>query len=261
MLPRIIAIDFDGCLVEDNYPGIGPVISSTFVRALTAKAEGCKLILWTCRVEERLEEAVEFCKSEGLVFDAVNDNLPEAIEAFGSNSRKIFAHEYLDDRARGVPHVQESEIKRTNQGRFSWGINESNSIQENHLRDIEVGNLVECTESGVIGRVLRFYKPTACPEQLVVETLDGREYHAPVDTWRHVQMGARSKSVMYDEDPLKIKSNSIQERHQQYLETFACNHGLTFSEAAAQPMVQAHLECLTKMAEQDLRRGLRSAAD
>lgn len=29
------------------------------------------------------KDAVEWCKKYGLIFDAVNDNLPEIVEAFG----------------------------------------------------------------------------------------------------------------------------------------------------------------------------------
>lgn len=56
------------------------------------------MILWTCRVEDMLQKAVEWCKERNLVFDAVNENLPEIIENFGSDTRKIFANEYIDDR-------------------------------------------------------------------------------------------------------------------------------------------------------------------
>ena len=34
----------------------------------------------------------------GLKFDAVNENLPEMIKLFGSDSRKVFADYYLDDK-------------------------------------------------------------------------------------------------------------------------------------------------------------------
>jgi hypothetical protein len=60
---------------------------------------GAKLILWTCRTGALLDAAVSWCKDEGLTFDAVNENLPEIIEAFGSDTRKIFANEYIDDLA------------------------------------------------------------------------------------------------------------------------------------------------------------------
>lgn len=45
-----------------------------------------------------MEEAVEACKKQGLIFDAVNDNLPEVKKVFGNNSRKIVASEYWDDK-------------------------------------------------------------------------------------------------------------------------------------------------------------------
>lgn len=57
------------------------------------------LILWTCRAGEKLQEAIEWCREHGLLSDAVNDNLPEMIEKWGSNSRKITADIYIDDKA------------------------------------------------------------------------------------------------------------------------------------------------------------------
>lgn len=67
------------------------------------QANGHKLILWTCRYGERLQEAVEWCNSYGIRFDAVNDNLPETLMRYGTNSRKITADYYIDDRMHGLP--------------------------------------------------------------------------------------------------------------------------------------------------------------
>lgn len=47
-----------------------------------------------------------------------------------------------------------------------------------------IGERVFCSESGVIGDIIKFYKPTASEEQIMVKTLDGREYHAPVSMWK-----------------------------------------------------------------------------
>ena len=70
----IIAVDFDDTLslgslefMESNIPLIKKIIE---VREL-----GHKIILWTCRGEEWLDEAIEFCKSHGLEFDAINENV------------------------------------------------------------------------------------------------------------------------------------------------------------------------------------------
>ena len=55
------------------------------------------MILWTCREGKYLDEAKEWCRARGLEFDAINDNVPEAIEEMGYNSRKILADEYWDN--------------------------------------------------------------------------------------------------------------------------------------------------------------------
>ena len=52
-----------------------------------------------------------------------------------------------------------------------------------------IGERVICSESGVIGNILKFYKPTASEEQIMVRTLDGRKYHAPARTWKPYQFG------------------------------------------------------------------------
>ena len=97
---KIIAVDFDGTLFEEkNFPSAGRPIVGVIEYILNEQINGAKIILWTCRAGEALERAVEMCKDVGIVFDAINENLPEVIECFGSDSRKIFAHEYIDDKA------------------------------------------------------------------------------------------------------------------------------------------------------------------
>ena len=76
----IWAFDFDGTLCEDRFPEIGPAKLQAIEKAKSIKAEGNIIILWTCRVNERLAEAVEFCRGYGLEFDYVNENVPENIE-------------------------------------------------------------------------------------------------------------------------------------------------------------------------------------
>ena len=53
----------------------------------------------TCRAGKELDAAIAACKEWGLNFDAVNQSLPEWIEAWGSDSRKVGADEYWDDKA------------------------------------------------------------------------------------------------------------------------------------------------------------------
>lgn len=99
MRHTIYAVDFDGTLCEYMWPDIGEPNTEIIEYIRFAQRCGVKLILWTCRQGKALEEAVEWCKQQGLEFDAVNENLPEVIEEFGGDTRKIFANRYIDDRA------------------------------------------------------------------------------------------------------------------------------------------------------------------
>ena len=94
-----IAIDFDGTLCENKYPEIGRPIIPTIEAAKRRQAEGCGLILWTCREGELLDKAISWCHENGLDFDAVNESLPEWIEMYGNDPRKPGASEYWDDRS------------------------------------------------------------------------------------------------------------------------------------------------------------------
>lgn len=96
-LPYIIAVDFDGTLVSNAFPEIGEIDQLMWDRILEEKRAGTKIILWTSRTEDYLDDAVKFCAEHGLTFDAVNDNIEEC-KALGWNARKVFANLYIDDR-------------------------------------------------------------------------------------------------------------------------------------------------------------------
>lgn len=98
-LPYIIAVDFDGTLVEDRFPKIGSPIEKNWELMLKAKEAGAKIILWTSRDGINLKEAVEFCTERGFHFDAINDNLDECKILFNNSTRKVYANEYWDDKA------------------------------------------------------------------------------------------------------------------------------------------------------------------
>lgn len=104
-MTKIIAVDFDGTLCEDRWPYIGNPNKQLIAYLRDEQRHGAKLILWTCRKDEYLDAAVDWCKKHKLNFDAVNENLPETLEWFGEESRKIFAHVYIDDRAYKFPNL------------------------------------------------------------------------------------------------------------------------------------------------------------
>lgn len=122
---KIIAVDFDGCLVVNKWPEVGAPIEKNINKLKAEQADGAKVILWTNRVGEALEKALEFCKEQGIHLDAVNENLPEIVEAFGGDCRKIFANEYWDDRA---VLMSEQDI-----GEFSDGYHTFNSLYHQRL--------------------------------------------------------------------------------------------------------------------------------
>ena len=98
-MKRTIAVDFDGTLCENRYPKIGEPNTELIRQLIEEQEAGAELILWTCRGGEMLKAAVAWAKKQGLRFDYVNRNTRERIRAYKSDSRKISADIYIDDRA------------------------------------------------------------------------------------------------------------------------------------------------------------------
>lgn len=118
-MSKIIAVDFDGTLCENAYPEIGAPVISVLDYVKGARKGGARVILWTCRVGLMLTEAVEWCRDHGLEFDAVNENLPEIIEAFGGDTRKIYADTYIDDKCYPVESIRTVYVDGTKRQRLT----------------------------------------------------------------------------------------------------------------------------------------------
>jgi hypothetical protein len=95
----VIAVDFDGTIVEHEYPNIGKAIPFAIETLLQLQKEGHILLMWTVRDGETLQEAVNYCDRKGLKFHAVNKNHPD--EDVSNSSRKLNADLYIDDRNLG----------------------------------------------------------------------------------------------------------------------------------------------------------------
>ena len=92
----IVAVDFDGTLsLDSQYPNIGRFNTHLYEALMKLRSIGWSIVLWTCREGKELKEAVEWCKMNGLEFDAINENPPEV----PFKSRKVVADMYIDDRA------------------------------------------------------------------------------------------------------------------------------------------------------------------
>jgi len=92
-----IAVDFDGTIVEHKYPEIGNELLFAFDTLRALQAQRHQLILWTFRTGKTLEEAVEYCRRNGVEFYAVNRSFPEEVFDEKESSRKIQADVFIDD--------------------------------------------------------------------------------------------------------------------------------------------------------------------
>lgn len=118
----IIGLDFDGTLVEHEFPEIGPPVPGAFEWVRRWQDAGASLVLWTMRSDGRerlvpdpskpeiatcnraigpvLTEAVLFCQARGLKFWGVNAN-PQ--QHTWTQSPKAYCHVYVDDAAACCP--------------------------------------------------------------------------------------------------------------------------------------------------------------
>lgn len=95
----VIAVDFDGTIVEHKYPYIGKEIPFAITTLKRLQDDGHRLILWSCREGRLLQDAVEFCRERGVDFFAINSNYPdEDVDSEAIRSRKLKADMFIDDR-------------------------------------------------------------------------------------------------------------------------------------------------------------------
>lgn len=106
---KIVAVDFDGTIVDHAFPYIGDPISGAFEWLRRWQDIGVILILWTIRSDGEkgtpLTDAVEFCAVNGIDFNFVNER-PQK----WTSSPKVYAHAYIDDAAFGCPLLPEPGV-------------------------------------------------------------------------------------------------------------------------------------------------------
>lgn len=92
-----IAVDFDGTIVNHDYPKIGEEKLFAFDTLKALQKKGHFLILFTYREGDFLKQAVDFCKKNGVVFQAVNESYEgERKQEF--YNRKLDVDLFIDDR-------------------------------------------------------------------------------------------------------------------------------------------------------------------
>lgn len=105
----IVAVDFDGTIVDHRFPKIGPAVPGAIDWLKQWQDLGIKIILYTMRSGEYLDQAVTFLRENEIVPWAVNNN-PE--QHTWTSSRKVYAHCYVDDAAIGAPMIQPEGFER-----------------------------------------------------------------------------------------------------------------------------------------------------
>lgn len=104
----VLAIDFDGTITEEAFPKIGKLRTGAKRWINQLYADGHYIIIWTCRNGKRLLEAEHFLVRQGVNFHKINDHAPHVLLRYGSNTRKVFADLYVDDRnLTGIPTWRE----------------------------------------------------------------------------------------------------------------------------------------------------------
>lgn len=94
----VIAVDFDGTLCENEFPGIGKPDEYARKVLQAYHARGGVIVIWTCRESEHLQAAKEWLDRYGFPYDYLNENPPFRIEQFGGDCRKASADLYIDDK-------------------------------------------------------------------------------------------------------------------------------------------------------------------
>lgn len=101
-----ICIDFDGTCVTHDYPNIGKDIGAEPVLAQLV-AQGHKLILWTMRSGDKLNEAVTWFQERSIPLYGIQTN---PTQQNWTQSPKAYGHLYIDDAAFGCPLILNKEL-------------------------------------------------------------------------------------------------------------------------------------------------------
>ena len=95
----IIAIDFDGTIVEDQFPDIWKMKDGAREAINQLYADGYTIIIWSCRTGIKKARAIEWLVMQGIRFHHFNKSCPNNVAKYGGkDTRKVFANLYIDDR-------------------------------------------------------------------------------------------------------------------------------------------------------------------
>ena len=103
---KIIAVDFDGTIVVSDFPHIGEIKQNVVDMMRIWKQQGHTVVVWTCRTEEHLDDAIVFLAKNNIPYDAINTNHNSPYGGNGGTFRKVYADVYLDDKSLNVDDLE-----------------------------------------------------------------------------------------------------------------------------------------------------------
>ena len=108
----LLAVDFDGVLCNSKFPAANSqnwLNKSLLWYVKRKQSKGWLITLWTCRendghpnFKDSRKFALSFLWEHDFVPDFVNENDPVRTAMFGSDSRKLGADRFIDDRNVGL---------------------------------------------------------------------------------------------------------------------------------------------------------------
>ena len=104
-----IAIDFDGTVVDHDYPDVGKDAPDAEVALNWLVSQGHQLILYTMRSGKELDDAIQWYKNKNIPLFGVQKD-PE--QGRWTTSNKCYANVYIDDAALGAPLVKVAGFNR-----------------------------------------------------------------------------------------------------------------------------------------------------
>lgn len=95
----ILAIDFDGTIVDDRYPQIGNLRKDAAETIQQLHADGHYIIIWSCRTDRKKYEMMDYLVQNDIPYHQINKSNPDNVAKYGIDTRKVYADVYIDDKA------------------------------------------------------------------------------------------------------------------------------------------------------------------
>lgn len=185
----IIAFDFDGTITQENtYPHCGQL--RKYVKEVfdMLYKHGVKIVVWTCR-ETNDKNMIQFLCNNDIVYHAINSSIEFA--PFDYESRKIYAHMYVDDRAFGFDENDEEIMIKIYVDFMSKNTNRQYTDILHDVNIIKYGEYKDMVDRSLLSLPHIFYTDGGC--------WCGNR----IGAWAYIELKYRN-----DDKPIRLASQS-----------------------------------------------------